>query len=53
MDDEWREEIAQIMQERAQALSDALDRGESGQATKQDWDLIRAECGLPRSNRSE
>jgi hypothetical protein len=53
-------EAHQAMLERMLMLEDALDRAEAGVASKDDWDMIRFECGMPRrqpettqSNRSE
>jgi hypothetical protein len=38
----------QLMLERMQMLEEALERAETGVATKDDWNIIRSECGLPR-----
>ena len=53
-------EAQQAMLERMLMLEYALDRAEAGTASKEDWDIIRSECGIPRrqskptqSNRSE
>jgi hypothetical protein len=42
-------EYHQAMLERMQMLEEALDRAEAGVASKGDWDIIRFECGVPRS----
>jgi len=39
------EEFNQAMLERQQMLEDALIRAETGVATKEDWNIIRFECG--------
>lgn len=44
------EEYHQLMLERLQALTEAIERAERGQATPQDWTRIRFECGLERKN---
>jgi hypothetical protein len=41
-------EAHQLMLERMQVLEKALDRAEVGIATRDDWDIIRMECGMPR-----
>lgn len=41
-------EAHQAMLERMQMLEEALDRAETGVASKDDWDIIRFECGMPR-----
>lgn len=46
--DELQEQFQQLMLERLKRISDAIDRAEAGLADKEDWDLIRWECGLPR-----
>jgi hypothetical protein len=38
----------QAMLERMQMLEEALDRAEAGVATRDDWNTIRYECGVPR-----
>jgi hypothetical protein len=43
----------QAMLERMQILDEALDRAESGLATRDDWSVIRFECGMPRSRYPE
>lgn len=40
------EELSELMQELLQSLSDALDRAEAGEATQDDWKLIRTQLGL-------
>jgi hypothetical protein len=42
-------EYEQAMLERMQMLEDALIRAEAGVATGADWDIIRSECGVPRT----
>jgi hypothetical protein len=42
-------EYEQAMLERMQMLEDALLRAEAGIATGADWDIIRSECGVPRT----
>jgi hypothetical protein len=46
------EEAHQLMLERMQRLEEALDRAELGLANREDWDVIRYECGMSRT-RSE
>ena len=41
-------EMHQLMLERQQMLEEAFKRAETGVATKEDWDIIRYECGLPK-----
>ena len=43
-------EANQAMLERMQMLEEALDRAEAGIASKDDWDIIRFECGMPRKS---
>jgi hypothetical protein len=45
MDSEYK----QAMFERMQMLEDALERAEAGVATGADWDIIRYECGVPKT----
>jgi hypothetical protein len=40
------EEISEMMQDLRKRLSEALDRAEAGEATAQDWMLIRRQLGL-------
>lgn len=40
------EEMHQLMLERIQRCEEALERAQAGQATKEDWEVIRFECGL-------
>ena len=42
-------EYEQAMLERVQMLEDALERAEAGVATGADWDIIRYECGVPKT----
>jgi len=41
------------MLDKMQMLAEALDRAEAGVATRGDWDIIRMECGVPRSQNFE
>ena len=41
-------EYQQAMLERQLMLEDALHRAETGVASREDWDIIRFECGMPR-----
>lgn len=43
------EEFHQLMTERLQMLTEALERAENGKATPEDWAIIRYECGLQRN----
>lgn len=43
-------EMHQMMLERMQMLEEALKRGVAGVATEDDWALICAECGMPKSS---
>jgi len=47
------EEYNQLMLERQQQLEEAIDRAESGEATQEDWAIIRYECGIQQRKRSE
>jgi hypothetical protein len=40
------DEISEMIQDLLQRLSDALDRAEAGEATQDDWKLIRTQLGL-------
>lgn len=42
-------EYHQAMLERQQMLEEALDRAEAGVASEDDWNIIRYECGMPKS----
>lgn len=42
-------EYQQLMLERMQQLEEALERAEAGTATADDWNIIRYECGMPKS----
>jgi hypothetical protein len=42
------DEFHQMMTERLQMLTEAVDRAEQGTATPEDWAIIRYECGLER-----
>ena len=41
-------DMQQLMLERMQMLEEALERAETGVASRDDWDIIRRECGLPK-----
>jgi hypothetical protein len=43
-------EYEQAMLERMQMLEEALERAEAGVATWADWDILRYECGVPRTH---
>jgi len=45
-------EYHQAMLDRMQMLEEALERAETGVATRDDWDLIRYECGIPRRHKT-
>jgi folate-binding Fe-S cluster repair protein YgfZ len=45
-------EYHQAMLERMQMLEEALERAETGIANREDWDLIRYECGIPRRHKT-
>lgn len=40
------DELSELMQELLQRLSEAMDRAEAGEATQDDWKLIRTQLGL-------
>lgn len=40
------DEYAQAMLERMQQLDEAINRAESGRASKDDWKVIKFECGI-------
>ena len=42
-------EMHQLMHERQQMLEEALERAETGVATGEDWNIIRYECGVPKT----
>lgn len=42
------DEFHQLMTERLERLTEAVERAEKGQATEDDWTIIRYECGLER-----
>ena len=50
-DQDQGDALHQLCLERHERLTIALDRAESGAGTVEDWDIIRSECGLPRSER--
>jgi len=43
-------EFQQLMLERMQMLEEALKRAIAGIAQQDDWEMIRIECGLPKSS---
>lgn len=47
------DDMGQLMLERQQQLEEALQRAESGQAQKSDWDIIKFECGLTTGAKHE
>lgn len=42
------EQLNQLMLERMQMLEEALERAENGNASGDDWIIIRNECGMPK-----
>ena len=38
------------MLERMLMLEEALERAEAGVASRDDWEIIRFECGMPRKS---
>ena len=44
------DEFHQMMLDRQREVEDAVERAERGEATKDDWTLIRYECGLRNQN---
>lgn len=49
MDEQW---VHQLMQERMQLCEEAIARAKAGEATEQDWELIRYECGLGKEKQN-
>lgn len=49
MDQEW---VHQLMLERMQRCEEALARAKAGQATEEDWEIIRFECGLGKEKKN-
>jgi len=43
-------ELNELNFSRMHALEEALQRAETGAATKADWALIRMECGMPEGH---
>ena len=43
-------EFHQLMLERMQMLEEALRRAIAGIATKDDWEMICTECGMPKAS---
>ena len=48
-DDGW---VHQLMLERQEMCEDALARAKAGQATEEDWEIIRSECGLGKEHQN-
>ena len=46
MDESVHEMLHQLSLERQQALEEAIERAEACEASPEDFDLIRSECGL-------
>ena len=44
------EEFHQLMLERMQMLEEALRRAVAGIATRDDWETICVECGVPKAS---
>ena len=44
-------EMHQLMLERMQQCEEALKRAQVGEASPQDWELIRYECGLGKQEK--
>ena len=44
-------EMQQLMLERIQRCEEALERAQAGQATEEDWEIIRFECGLGKKEK--
>lgn len=44
------DEFHQMMLDRQREVEEAVERAERGEATKEDWTLIRYECGLRNQN---
>jgi hypothetical protein len=42
-------EVIELFVDRMRVLEEALQKAEAGAATPDDWVLIRAECGMPKS----
>ena len=42
-------EVIELFVDRMRVLEEALQKAEDGAATPDDWVLIRAECGMPKS----
>jgi len=42
------DEYRQLELERMQRLDEALERAEAGRTNKDDWNIIRYECGAPK-----
>jgi hypothetical protein len=45
-------EMHQLMLERMQQCEEALKRAQAGEASPQDWELIRYECGLGKEKKN-
>ena len=46
-------EMQQLMLERIQRCEEALERAQAGQATEEDWEIIRFECGLGKKEKKD
>jgi hypothetical protein len=44
------DEFHQAMLERKQQVEEAVDRAQKGEATENDWIMIRYECGIGAKN---
>jgi len=44
------DEFHQVMLDRQREVEEAVERAERGEATTEDWKLIRYECGLRSQN---
>ena len=53
MSEEDSQELSMMYQERQRRLEDAIERAELGQATQDDFDIIRFECGLKSPSPSQ
>jgi hypothetical protein len=49
MSEEESHELSIMYQERQRRIEEAIERAELGQATSEDFDIIRFECGLKQS----
>lgn len=49
---EDQELMHQLMLERMQRCEEAIARAKAGQATEEDWEIIRFECGLGKQEKN-